>query len=87
MTSGRARTHVWKLTIDRACAPWIEPLMGWTAGDDPTCQVEIDFPDLDAAVSHARRLGVAYEVHMPASKKDAVWRKSMGGRGGGRRSP
>lgn len=54
---------------DRAArAPWIELLMGWTAGDDPAAYVEIDFPDLEAAINHARRLGVDYEVHMPPAK-------------------
>lgn len=68
MTSGRARGHLWKMRIERARASWIEPLMGWTAGDDPAAYVEIDFPDLEAAINHARRLGVDYEVHMPPAK-------------------
>ncbi len=34
MTSGRARTKAWRLRIERQGAPWIDPLMGWTSGDD-----------------------------------------------------
>lgn len=65
MTSGRARTKRWCLRIERQCAPWIEPLMGWTADDDVAQQIELGFPDLEAAIRHARRLGLPYEVQMP----------------------
>lgn len=69
MTSGRARENVWKLQIERASPPWTEPLMGWTADDDAAHLVEIEFPNLDAAIRHAKRLGVAYEVRLPPARK------------------
>ncbi len=72
MTSARARENVWKLKIERASAPWIEPLMGWTAGDDAAHQIEIEFPSLDAAIRHARRLGLAYEARLPPRGERAV---------------
>ena len=34
-TSGRARTKGWVLRFERQTPPFIEPLMGWTSGDDP----------------------------------------------------
>ena len=44
MTSGKARTRKWVLRFDRRTAPFIEPLMGWTGGDDTLSQVELTFP-------------------------------------------
>jgi hypothetical protein len=62
MTSGRARTKRWLLRFDRRTPPFIEPLMGWTGGDDTLTQIEISFPTLEAAVAYARRQGLAYVV-------------------------
>ncbi len=62
MTSGRARTKGWRFRFDRRSAPVIEPLMGWTGGDDTLQQVELTFPTLDAAVRHAERQGLAYRL-------------------------
>jgi hypothetical protein len=33
-TSGKAGTKGWRLRFERRTAPFIEPLMGWTGGDD-----------------------------------------------------
>ena len=33
-TSGEARTKKWALCFERRTPPEIEPLMGWTGGDD-----------------------------------------------------
>jgi hypothetical protein len=62
MTSGRARTKRWLLRFDRRTPPFIEPLMGWTGGDDTLTQIELRFPTLEAAVAYARRQGLAYVV-------------------------
>ncbi len=62
MTSGKARTEKWVLRFDRRTAPFIEPLMGWTAGDDTLTQVELSFPTREAAVAYAQRQGLAYVV-------------------------
>ncbi len=35
-TSGKARTKGWRLVFERRTAPFIEPLMGYTGGDDTT---------------------------------------------------
>jgi hypothetical protein len=62
MTSGAARTKSWVLRFDRRTAPFIEPLMGWTGGDDTLSQVELTFPTREAAVAYAQRQGLAYVV-------------------------
>jgi hypothetical protein len=62
MTSGKALTKGWRLVFDRRSAPYIEPLMGWTAGDDTLTQVELSFPTLQAAVRYAERQGLTYHV-------------------------
>jgi hypothetical protein len=62
MTSGKARTKGWRLRLERRSAPFIEPLMGWTGGDDTLPQVELEFPTLEAAIRYAERQGLAYRV-------------------------
>nr|WP_010400053.1 NADH dehydrogenase ubiquinone Fe-S protein 4 [Paracoccus sp. TRP] len=70
-TSGRARSDQWRLRIERQSGPELEPLMGWTSGTDTAHQVELTFPSLDAAIRHAERLGIAYEVHLPPGEAEA----------------
>src|SRR6202171_3650474 len=60
MTSGQASTRRWKLRFERRSAPFIEPLMGWTGGDDTLSQVELTSPSAAAAVAYARRYGLRY---------------------------
>lgn len=66
-TAGRARKN-WRLVFERRTAPFIEPLMGYTGSDDPLTQVELEFPDLETAVSYAEREGLAYVVRPPADR-------------------
>src|SRR6202049_918161 len=58
MTSGKARTKSWVLHFDRRTPPVIEPLMGWTGGDDTLIQVKLTFPTREAAVASAGREGL-----------------------------
>jgi hypothetical protein len=46
MTSGLANTRRWKLRFERHSAPFIQPLMGWSGGDDMLSQVELTFRPL-----------------------------------------
>ena len=62
-TSGQARTREWKLRFERRTAPLVEPLMGWTGGDDPLAQIELSFPSAESAMAYARRQGLQYTVH------------------------
>ncbi len=62
-TAGRARDHEWVLRFERRTPPEIEPLMGWTGGDDTLAsQVELRFDTLREAVSYAERQGVSYRI-------------------------
>src|SRR3954466_12733847 len=60
MTSGRAHLQQWKLRFERRSAPYVEPLMGWTADDDTLTQVELSFPSVESAVAYARSQGLQY---------------------------
>ena len=62
MTSGRAGTKRWLLEYEPQSAPFIEPLMGWTGSADPMAQMELSFPTREAAVAHAERQGLDYDV-------------------------
>ncbi len=64
MTSGSARTKDWLLTFERRAAPYIEPLMGWTADDDPLTQIELRFPTVESAIAYAKRQGLCYGVQV-----------------------
>lgn len=72
MTSGKARTREWKLRFDRRTSPLIEPLMGWTEGDDTLPQVELSFPSAEAAIAYARRQGLQYTVHGTQSRRPDI---------------
>ena len=65
-TSGMARTKGWRLVFDRRTAPVIEPLMGYTGGDDTLTQVELSFPTLETAIGYAERQGLTYVVQQPS---------------------
>jgi ETC complex I subunit conserved region len=62
LTSGKARTKSWVLRFDRRTPPVIEPLMGWTGGDDTLIQVELTFPTHEAAVAYAERQGLTFVI-------------------------
>ena len=65
-TSGMARTKGWRLVFERRTAPFIEPLMGYTGGDDTLTQVELSFPRLESAIRYAERQGLPYVVQQPS---------------------
>ena len=62
-TSGKAGTKGWRLTFERRTAPFIQPLMGWTGGEDTLTQIELSFPTLEFALRYAERQGLPYAVH------------------------
>lgn len=67
--AGLRTTRDWILEIEPGRKPWIEPLMGWTASDDPYAQIRMRFPSLEAAERHAQRLGLDYRVRQPGPKR------------------
>jgi hypothetical protein len=60
MTSGTANSRKWRLRFERRSPPFIEPLMGWTGGDDPLAQVEMTFLSAQAAIAYACRHGFEF---------------------------
>ncbi|SKA24906.1 NADH dehydrogenase ubiquinone Fe-S protein 4 [Consotaella salsifontis] len=62
MQSAPFRRRPWVLKFERRSPSWIEPLMGYTAGGDTLQQVELHFPDKDAAVRYAERQGLSYRL-------------------------
>ena len=62
MQSGRARTRDWVLRYERQTPRKIEPLMGYTASDDPLSQVQLTFETKEDAIRYAEREGLDYRV-------------------------
>lgn len=90
-TSGRAGTRQWILRFERRSPPAVEPLMGWTGGDDTLTQVELTFDTREQAVAYAEREGLAYRVEgegaIPvrsgAASREADERETVGNAMGG----
>lgn len=68
MTSGRARTKGWRLVFERRMAPFIEPLMGYTGGNDTLTQIDLGFPTLESANRYAERQGLSYVLQVQSAK-------------------
>ncbi|GAA4644155.1 ETC complex I subunit [Pontixanthobacter gangjinensis] len=68
MQSGKARTEKWILEFEQAEARKADPLMGWTGSADTQAQVELTFPDKEAAKAYAAKYGIAARVHATPPK-------------------
>ena len=62
MQSGEAKTKYWLLEYLPEHKKFIDPLMGWTGGEDTQQQVKIRFATLEKAVSYAQSKGINFEV-------------------------
>lgn len=60
--AGRAQEGTWRLRFAERWRPRIDPLTGWTGGGDPLAQIELRFPDREAAERYCRREGVPFEL-------------------------
>ena len=87
LTSGKARTKSWMLHFDRRTPPVIEPLMGWTGGDDTLTQVELTFPTREAAVAYAERQGLTLVIEGHDSAARAPERRAINSNSQGGVSP
>jgi hypothetical protein len=83
MTSGKANTRQWRLCFERRSSPYLEPLMGWTADDNPLAQVELSFTSADEAIGYARRQGLPYTILTPPRRQPDL--KVVPGEGPSRR--
>jgi ETC complex I subunit conserved region len=81
MTSGTANSRNWKLRFERHSPPFVEPLMGWTGGDDTLAQVEMTFPSAQAAVAYAHRQGLEFVLQEPADRQVSTLKVDERGRG------
>ncbi|MEO1221859.1 MAG: NADH dehydrogenase ubiquinone Fe-S protein 4, partial [Pseudomonadota bacterium] len=70
MTSG-PRAKAWRLDLQVTRPQWLEPLMGWTAGDDPARQISLTFTTKQAAVEFARLQGWRATV-LPENRRKPV---------------
>ncbi len=67
MQSGVAKTTEWLLESEPT-PKFVDPLMGWTGSRDTMQQVQLRFPTLEEAKSHAEKNGWRYTVEMPHSR-------------------
>ncbi|SDO93457.1 ETC complex I subunit conserved region [Lutimaribacter pacificus] len=70
MTSG-PRSKSWRLVLQVTQPQWLEPLMGWTAGNDPARQVSLTFTTKEAALDFAERQGWRVIV-LPENRRKPV---------------
>lgn len=69
MQAGTRRTKNWVLEFAPGAPQNIEPLMGWTASEDPYAQIRLRFPSREAAVRHAQKLGLKFRTKAAAPRK------------------
>lgn len=69
MQSGKARTDEWVLEFVPAEAKKPDPLMGWAGSGDTRQQIQLTFPDVEAAKAYAERYGIAARVHPVPPRK------------------
>ncbi|MEP3226500.1 MAG: NADH dehydrogenase ubiquinone Fe-S protein 4 [Parasphingorhabdus sp.] len=68
MQSGRALTDKWVLEFEPSEARKADALTGWSGSGDTQRQVQMKFPDADAAKAYADKYGIAYSV-VPTPQK------------------
>lgn len=73
--SGQAKTNTWVLEFAPEEARTLDPLMGWTGSADTQRQVKLTFATKEAAVAHAVKHNVPYQVSEP-KKRAHILRKS-----------
>jgi NADH dehydrogenase len=69
MQSGGRTKRAWVLEFEPKSPRWIEPLMGWTASEDPFAQIRLTFSNLASAVDYAERQGLDYQVIDPPARR------------------
>ncbi|NMW31048.1 ETC complex I subunit [Altererythrobacter sp. RZ02] len=68
MQSGKAKVDTWMLEFEQSEARKPDPLMGWTGSGDTQAQVQIKFPDKDAAKAYAEKHGITARVYATPPK-------------------
>lgn len=69
MQSGRARTDEWVLEFEPREAKRPDPLTGWAGSGDTDQQVQLSFPNAEAAAAYAEKYGIsAHTIPTPPRK-------------------
>jgi hypothetical protein len=63
MQSGRALTDQWILQFASSEPQRPDPLMGWAGSGDTAPQVQLKFPNKEAALAYAQKNGIEVVVH------------------------
>ena len=63
--AGKARDKAWLLRFKPRGRASVDPLTGWTGSDDPLAHLALRFPTREAAIRHAERHGLAFELREP----------------------
>jgi len=69
MQSGRAGTDSWVLEFESRRPKRPDPLTGWSGGAETQEQVQLAFPNAEAAQRYAERHGIDYHLVPPAEPK------------------
>ena len=72
MQSGTAKSKHWVLEYVSETARGVDPLMGWTSGDDTQSQVRLRFDSKEAALAYAEANGIDAAVQEPQSRKPNI---------------
>lgn len=59
---GRARKGRWRLRFRPRTPPFLDPLTGWTGGQDTLTQIDLQFPSREAAERYCLRVALPFEV-------------------------
>lgn len=62
MQQGKAKAKGWTLEFAPSSARSIDPLMGWTSGDDTRSQVRLSFDSKEAGLAYAASQGLMVTV-------------------------
>lgn len=62
MQSGRARTGQWLLEMERDEPHRADPLTGWSGSGATETQVQLHFPNREAALAYANSHGISVEI-------------------------
>ncbi|PZN94569.1 MAG: ETC complex I subunit [Alphaproteobacteria bacterium] len=62
MQSGRAHTGQWLLEIERDEPQRADPLTGWAGSGNTETQIQLHFPDREAALAYAEANGLTVEI-------------------------
>ncbi len=78
MQSGRQNTKKWLLVpVEEKNPRTLNPLMGWTSGDNTKSQLKIFFTSKEAAIDYARSQKFEFEIDEP--ELSSIKKKSYAG--------